>query len=434
MKLHKYPEYKDSGVEWLGEIPSHWEIVKLKRLFREKKKITNVDLPCGSISFGKVVFKNDEKIPEATKKSYQVVSKGNYLLNPLNLNYDLISLRIALSEIDVVVSSGYIVLCTTEQLDKEYFKWLLHRYDVAYMKTLGSGVRQTINYSDIGDSELIFPPLSEQTRIAQFLDQKTVLIDKAIAIKTKQIGLLKERRQIVIHQAVTRGVPEVRASLQVKPSLKLKDSGVEWIGMIPEHWEIEPIKYSLNGIVDCEHSTAPFVDEEEFLVVRTSNVKNGKLTLEDAKYTSKKGYLKWTRRGIPEIGDILLTREAPAGEACLVPSGVKLCLGQRMVWLKINRLKLNPQFAIYLIYSKLVRTYIDYLSSGSTVLHFNMSDIGNMPIMQLPLEEQEAIVEYLQRIDLKTTNAISLKEQEIEKLKEYKATLINSVVTGKVRV
>ena len=122
--IEKYPAYKDSGVAWLGEIPEHWEVVKLKRLFYEKKKTTNENLNCGSISFGKVVYKDDDKIPEATKRSYQVVSKGDYLLNPLNLNYDLISLRIALSDIEVVVSSGYIVLKASEELNKGYFKWL----------------------------------------------------------------------------------------------------------------------------------------------------------------------------------------------------------------------------------------------------------------------------------------------------------------------
>jgi type I restriction enzyme, S subunit len=146
--IHKYPAYKNSGVEWLGEIPKHWEVKKFKRVFYEIKKRSNPELNCGSISFGKVVYKDDEKIPESTKKSYQVVLKGDFLVNPLNLNYDLISLRIALSEIDVVVSSGYIVLSNFIKLDKIYYKYFLHRFDVAFMKLLGSGVRQTLNYND----------------------------------------------------------------------------------------------------------------------------------------------------------------------------------------------------------------------------------------------------------------------------------------------
>lgn len=237
--------------------------------------------------------------------------------------------------------------------------------------------------------------------------------------------MLKESRQTVINQTVTRGLD---------PNVALKDSGIEWLGKIPEHWEIQPIKYSLDGIVDCEHRTAPFVDEKEYFVVRTSNVKEGKLTFREAKYTDEKGFKRWTRRGVPKPGDIFLTREAPAGEACVIPSDLKVCLGQRMVWLKVNKTKLNPDFAIFLIYSPLVRKYIDYLSAGSTVLHFNMEDIRNIPIMAIPLSEQKDIVNFL-NVQVKSFEHLTFKfENTIQRLKELKATLINSAVTGKIKV
>jgi type I restriction enzyme S subunit len=206
--IKRYDKYKPSGVEWLGDIPEHWEVKRFKHIFQEKKKSTNIDLNCGSISFGKVVYKNDERVPEATKRSYQVLSKGDFLINPLNLNYDLISLRIALSDLDVVVSSGYIILNNVVKINKNYYKWLLHHFDVVYMKTLGSGVRQTLSFTHIANSELVFPPIQEQTAIAKFLDDKTTKIDQAIAIKQQQIDLLKERRQILIHKAVTQYPPD----------------------------------------------------------------------------------------------------------------------------------------------------------------------------------------------------------------------------------
>jgi len=196
-RFKRYDKYKSSGEYWLGEIPEGWESKKLKHLFIEKKGKSNPNLRCGAISFGRVVSKDDEKIPESTKASYQEVLKGDFLVNPLNLNYDLKSLRIALSEIDVVVSSGYIVLNNQVEINKSYYRWLLHRYDVAYMKLLGSGVRQTINFNHIANSILPHPSLQEQTAIANFLDDKTAKIDKAIAQKEKLITLLKERRQMV---------------------------------------------------------------------------------------------------------------------------------------------------------------------------------------------------------------------------------------------
>ncbi len=201
----RYDRYKDSGEGWIGQIPARWEVKKLKHLFYEKKHTSNMGLNSGAISFGRVVTKDDEKILEATKASYQEVLAGEFLINPLNLNYDLISLRIALSEIDVVVSAGYIVIKEKVSIDKSFFKYLLHRYDVAYMKLLGSGVRQTISFNHIANSLLIYPPLKEQEQIANFLDQKTAQIDQAVEIKEKQIALLKERKQILIQNAVTQG-------------------------------------------------------------------------------------------------------------------------------------------------------------------------------------------------------------------------------------
>jgi len=316
---------------------------------------------------------------------------------------------------------------TSKKLFPEFVNYLFNSsFYRKYFSLVGRGfTRINLKQEFIKNAFTLVPPLKEQTAIAEFLDRKTALIDQAIGIKEKQIELLKERRQIVIHRAVTRGLD---------PEVKMKDSGVEWIGEVPEHWKFEPLKYSLNGIIDCEHKTAPFVDEKNFFVIRTSNIKNGKLTLNKAKYTNEKGYIEWTKRGVPKSGDIILTREAPAGEACIIPDDLKLCLGQRTVWLKINKKLILPEMVIYFIYSKIGRTYIDFLSSGSTVLHFNMADIKNIPVLSIPIKEQKAIVEYIEHLSDKISTTISLKRQEIERIKEYKSTLINSAVTGKIKV
>ncbi len=430
-KLPKYPAYKPSGVEWLGEIPEHWEVKPgFTILFEAKEKNKGMKRNTVlSLSYGKIRVKEMEEltglVPESFE-TYQFVNKGDIIFRPTDLQNDHVSLRSGISEFEGIITSAYLNLRLRPIADNKFYSYFFRGIDNnKVIHGLGSGLRQNIDFRDFKRFDFPFPPLPEQTAIANFLDRKTTLIEQAIGIKEKQIELLKERRQILIHRAVTRGL---------NPNAILKDSGVEWIGEIPEHWEIEPIKYSLNGIIDCEHKTAPFVDEEICFVVRTSNVKEGKLTFDDAKYTHEKGFIEWTQRGIPEPGDVLLTREAPAGEACIVPEGIKLCLGQRMVWLKINKNLVDPQLLIYFIYSKIGRTYIDFLSSGSTVLHFNMSDIKNIPIMVMPLVEQKTIVHYLGKVNAKIATAISLKEQEIEKLKEYKASLINEAVTGKIKV
>ncbi len=424
--IKKYPAYKDSGVEWIEDVPSHWEVKKFKRVFYEIKKRSNPELNCGSISFGKVVYKDDEKIPESTKRSYQVVQKGDFLVNPLNLNYDLISLRIALSDIDVVVSSGYIVLSNSVKLDKTFYKYFLHRFDVAFMKLLGSGVRQTLNWNDIANCDLIFPPLSEQTAIAAFLDRKTALIDQAIDIKQKQIELLKERRQILIHKAVTRGL---------NPNVKLKDSGVEWIGEIPEGWGICKIKLLIE-IKDGTHDTPAYVNPglDTYPLATTKHVTTGVLNLEDASHISSNDYFEIIKRSNVENGDIVMPMIGTIGSPIIIVTADKFAIKNLALFKTANSEKLNNRFLYYLLQCDLIKIQFELVSNGGVLGFMSLGQLRNLIIPKLSLDEQIEIVKEIDSAGIKITTAISLKEQEIEKLKEYKATLINSAVTGKIKV
>jgi type I restriction enzyme S subunit len=426
-KVKRYDTYKYSGVEWLGEIPSHWEVKRFKHIFKEKKITHDVKLNCGSISFGKVVFKDDEKVPVSTKKSYQVLNKGEFLINPLNLNYDLKSLRIGLSDKDVVVSSGYIIVQNVAELSKVYYKWLLHIFDIAFMKTLGSGVRQTLSFAHVANSELVFPPLSEQTKIAQFLDDKTSKIDVAVTIKEQQINLLKERKQILIHKAVTQGL---------NSNVTLKDSGVEWIGKIPKHWEVVPLRHigkTQNGLSkggEYFGSGFPFLTYGD--VYKNRTVPNTLSGLAEASIADRQQF------SIKE-GDIFFTRTSETVEDIAFTS---TCL---------NNLE-NGTFAGFLIRFRpekniLYKGFSRYYFSSSThrsffvgqmnlVIRASLSQdhLKRMPVLIPPLSEQKRISTYIETGSQKIEIAISLKQQEIEKLKEYKSTLINSVVTGKVKV
>jgi type I restriction enzyme S subunit len=426
--MQKYPEYKDSGVEWLGEIPSHWEVKKFKRVFYEIKKRSNPELNCGSISFGKVVYKDDEKIPESTKKSYQAVLKGDFLVNPLNLNYDLISLRIALSDIDVVVSSGYIVLCNSVKLDKTFYKYFLHRFDVAFMKLLGSGVRQTLNWNDIANCDLIFPPLPEQTAIADFLDRKTSLIDQAIGIKHKQIDLLKERRQILIHKAVTRGL---------NPNAKMKESGVEWIGEIPDGWEVKKLRYLANCFPSNVDKHSKPNEKEVRLCNYTDVYKNDYIT-DDMELmiatASDEQIAKFTLRE----GDIVITKDSETASDIAVPTFIKeeltnVVCGYHLAVIRTYHGSYN-KYLFQALKTKLFNAQFEVCSNGITRVGLGNSDLRNGCFLLPPKQEQNEIAEFIEKGVSKIATAISLKEQEIEKLKEYKATLINSAVTGKIKV
>jgi len=424
----RYPAYRDSGEFWLNEIPEHWELMKLKHVFVEKKKQLNPNLPCGAISFGTVVFKDDEKVTEATKASYQEVKKGNFLINPLNLNYDLKSLRIALSDIDVVVSSGYLVLQDRIDLDRRYFKWLMHRYDVAYMKIFGSGVRQTISFNHIADSLVLYPPLPEQTAIANFLDDKCSTIDRAIAQKERMIELLKERKQIIIQQAVTRGLD---------PTVKMKDSGVEWIGEIPEHWEVKKVKHCAKKI---SKGTTPstegraILDEGPVRFVKAENIVDGDITKFPAHYIDEKTN-SLIGRSVLQTGDVLFViAGATLGKIAIVPVTILPAnTNQAVSFIRPNREAL-PQFMGAWLSTEIIRemTWLDATQSAQPNL--SMENLGNFPILVPPVDEQIDLVSEIDLINRKFSSAITPHQTQIEKLKEYKSTLIDSAVTGKIKV
>ncbi len=187
---------------------------------------------------------------------------------------------------------------------------------------------------------------------------------------------------------------------------------------------------SLCTIVDCEHKTAPYVDKSEFLVVRTSNVRNGQLIMDDMKYTTQAGYDEWTQRAVPIYGDVLFTREAPAGESCLVPRELKVCMGQRMVMLRPKTEKVDPVFLSLVLATEKCKSDISRLSIGSTVSRINISDIKKLRVPSPPLPEQKKIAQILSTWD----KAITTTEQLLANSQQQKKALMQQLLTGKKRL
>lgn len=201
--LNRDATMKASGVEWIGNIPSHWEVKALKFLLTKKNKTLNtISAKPLSLSFGKVVYKKTEVLDE-TLNSYQLVKPGQILINPLNLNFDLKSLRIGISNYSGCASSGYIVVNVKYNHFKNYINYLLHIFDVLELKNLGGGVRQTVSFEMLKNQSLLDVPIAEQTEIANFLDTETSKIDSKVALIRKKVELLKEYKQSLIYEAVT---------------------------------------------------------------------------------------------------------------------------------------------------------------------------------------------------------------------------------------
>ena len=424
--MQAYAKYKDSGEGWIAEVPEHWEQKKLKHVFLEKKHKRNMALNCGSISFGKVVKKDDDKVPHATKASYQEVLRGEFLINPLNLNYDLISLRIALSKLNVVVSAGYIVLKTRIDTDNKYYKYLLHRYDVAFMKLLGSGVRQTINFNHIADSTLLAPPLPEQTAIAEFLDDKTAKIDALVAIKRQQIELLAERKQILIQNAVTKGL---------NPDAPMKDSGVDWIGTIPAHWDCPKLKLVCKFVLDGTHGSYPRVDIGYRLLAVRNIIDNQFVFRDNDSFVSYRHFKEISSKFLIQEGDIQLAIVgATLGKVAVVKKLDEDFVTQRSVsTIRVNERCVN-HFAAYYMRSSAFQSYLWNNAEFSAQPGVYLNTVQNSHIPVPNIDEQILIIKFIDEKTKKIDAAIKVKQNQITKLNEYKTTLINAAVTGKIKV
>ncbi len=443
MTLPSYPVYKDSGVEWLEEVPEHWAIFSLKRsvdgctngLWGEEPdgandiaviRVADFDRSTSRVGLDKLTYRSITQKERASR----LLQSGDLLIEKSGGGEKtLVGCVVLFEHTFQAITSNFVSRMRPLRAFDSGF--LCYAFDSLYQgKVNYPAIKQTTGIQNL-DSEsylqerFCFPPLAEQTQIARFLDHETARIDALIEEQQRLIELLKEKRQAVISHAVTKGLD---------PTVPTKDSGVEWLGEVPAHWDQIRIKHILTSMIDAEHKTAEYSEDGEYLVCRTTNVRNGRLSLEGAKYADENTYLEWSRRGKPEPLDILFTREAPAGEACVVPESPTICLGQRMVLFKINKGRVDPEFVVHSIYAGLASAFVRQLSQGSTVSHFNMADIGNIPLFEPPLCEQKEITEFLAARCGAYDSLIQEAELSVHLISERRSALISAAVTGKIDV
>ena len=438
-KYQQYVEYKDSGIEWLGEIPNHWEVVPIKHLaiLNPKKSTLSQDLmfdECSFVPMEKLKFNSlvldEKKVIKDVYDGYTYFENEDILVAKVTPCFENNNTTIAKDLINGIGfgSSEIFVLRVNDKVNNRYLFYRLLEtifISVATAAMTGAGGLRRVPAETINTYPIAVPDINEQTQIANFLDHETAQIDTLIEKQQTLIQLLKEKRQAVISHAVTKGL---------NPDAPMKDSGVEWLGEMPEHWDQVKLKHVVDYIIDAEHKTAPYFEQGKYLVCRTTNVRDGELRLEGGKYTNKETYLEWIKRGKPEIGDILFTREAPAGEACVYDGAAPLCLGQRMVLFKLKKDRVLPRFVLHSLYSGLADDFIKQLSQGTTVAHFNMADIRNIPLFEPSLEEQQEIIEYLSKLLNKFDDLVYSAEQAIQLMQERRTALISAAVTGKIDV
>lgn len=423
-------EMKDSGVEWIGEIPKDWDIVPTKRFFRNIKRVVGSDADNYerlALTMNGVIKRSKEDsegLQPEKFEGYQILRKNELVFKLIDLE-NVRTSRVGLSSYTGLVSPAYIVLTNESEDNRFYYYWFMFLYYNEVFNHLGGdGVRSALNAKDLSVIPIVAIPIYTQNCIANYLDKKCTKIDIIIAKQQKIIGKLKAYKQSVITETVIKGL---------NPDVEMNDSGIEFIGKIPSHWKIIRLKFLLTYLIDCPHETPKYDADGKYLVIRTADQDLAILRKdEDMFRLSENEYQNRIRRMSLDKDDIVYGREGGRwGLACLVPESNRYCLGQRMLQFRCDRELFNPQFAVYALSSSTVYLQGSFDTMGSASPHVNISTVQNYAIVIPPIQEQEYIAKELQKKCKNIDFEIKRRQRFIDKITEYKKSLIYEVVTGK---
>jgi type I restriction enzyme S subunit len=436
MSLPQYPKYKDSGVEWLGEVPEHWKIQPLLGIALERNESNHGMLEDNllSLSYGRIVQKdidsNDGLLPESFE-TYQIIHPGDIVFRLTDLQNDKRSLRTAIVEESGIITSAYLAV-VPRKLQASFLSHLLRAYDVTKVfYSMGGGLRQSMKFADVKRLPILCPPPEEQVAITAFLERETGKIDALVEEQRRLIELLKEKRQAVISHAVTKGL---------NPHAQMKDSGVEWLGEVPEHWMIATVR---RVVLRIEQGWSPEciarpAEHDEWGVVKSGCVNRGKFDEQENKALPEN--LEPISEYEISSGDVLMSRASGSPE--LVGSTAYVGATRRRLMLsdKIFRIhvgnRMDKQFFVAMFNSQLMRSQIERAISGADGLANNLpqSSLKGFACMIPPIAEQTAIVAYLSSYCTALDALIRETNQAIALLQERRTALISAAVTGKIDV
>lgn len=420
----RYDSYKDSGVEWLGQIPKHWEVNRLGSKFLERKaKVSDKEYPALSVTKNGIVPQLENAAKTNDGDNRKLVKAGDFVINSRSDRKGSSGISIYNGSVSLIN-----IVLKPISIKSKFCHYLLKSYSfIEEFYRNGHGIVAdlwTTRFEEMRAILLALPTEDEQQRIADFLDKKTAQIDEAIAKKEKMIELLKEYRQVVINNAVTKGLD---------PNVPMKDSGVGWLGQIPAHWNISKLKFVTRQIVDGTHFTPTYRDSGvPFL--RVTDLHHQTLELNDVKFISHKEHNDLIKRCNPTKGDLLLSKNGTIGLTKVVDWDFEFSIFVSLCLIKINYSLLNAHLLSYQINSNIFIQQLIESGKTTSVTNLHLDMIKDLIVVLPSIIEQQEIADFLDKKNEQIDEAISLKQSEIEKLKEYKATLIDSAVTGKIKV
>ena len=424
MKRHM----KDSGIDWIGEIPDDWEVEKVKFTIKWKSEKGN---PNGEVlslyrDYG-IVPKNSRNdnfnVTSLDTSTYKVVNRGDFVINKMKAWQG----SMALSEYDGIVSPAYHVCeFTNDSIDKKYFHYLMR--NVSYLpeyRRLSTGLRigqWDLSFDDFKNLPFLIPPIAEQTEIVSFLNCKIPEIDSIIEKTRSSIEEYKKLKQSVITEAVTKGI---------RPNRKMKDSGIEWIGEIPDDYIVEKMKHLGTYRNGLTYSPDDICEEKNgILVLRASNIQQGQLSLNDNVYVN----LPISDELKVRKGDIIICSRNGSkeliGKCAVIDTEINASFGAFMM---VFRNK-TPKYLYYVLNSIVFKYYLSSFLTA-TINQLTGKNFGNMEIVYCDdFDEQQQIVSFLDKKTSEIDSLISKKEKLITELEAYKKSLIYEYVTGKKEV
>lgn len=443
-----YETYKDSGVEWIGEIPKHWQMGKIKYFtadvpypivdgpfgtqlkaseYQESGvplvRISNLDFN-GNLSLENIKYISESKAEEIKRSSIVlndlIIGKTGATIGKSGLNTNI--------EHGVISSSCLKISIDQNQIRPTFLKYFVisDNFQEIVLQTASGSTRDTINITPMANLELVVPSLQEQTQIAFYLDYYTQLIDDLIAKKETLIQKLQEQRQAIINEAVTKGLNK---------DVKLKDSGIEWLGEIPEHWEV----VRLFGLCEFVRGNSSFKKDEllsngEYVALQYGKTYKVNIIDEDYKFYVNEEFYKDSQ--IVNEGDVIIISTSETiedlGHSVYYDRSHLGLLGGEQIVLKSKKEKINSKYLFYSskVFLKSLRKY----ATGVKVFRFNINDLKNTHIAIPSLAEQELIVKQIESKSIISKKVMLDTQSSIQKLKEYRQSLISEAVTGKIDV
>ncbi|MCD6706312.1 MAG: restriction endonuclease subunit S [Thiobacillus sp.] len=433
--MQRYESYKSSGAEWLGNVPSHWDVHPLRAVTELKADRNRPGLPVLSVyrEYGVILKESRDDNHNATSldtRIYKVVEPGDLVVNKMKAWQG----SMGVSAYDGIVSPAYITCATkTERVRPAYLHYLLRSAPlIGVYNALSYGVRVgqwDMHYEDFKQIPIPLPPHDEQDRIVAFLDQKTAEIDAAIAKKKRLIELLQEQKGILINQAVTRGL---------NPVISMRCSCLNWTSHVPAHWSQHKLKYCINLLPGFAFKSSVYSnDETNIPLLRGVNINPGQLNWRDTVYWPKNKLINFAAYMLAE-GDLVIGMDRPwvsdgIRVAAVSATDLPCLLLQRVARLRAAE-NITQDFLELVLTSGGFLAYFEPMLTGISVPHISPEQICNFEVTLPPLDEQVAICAYVREVKDQSNKAAAHETKSLATLLELKTTLVAEVVTGKIKV